>query len=367
MSRAITLPPIDEHDPTPKYLQAQKIVVDAIRSGELSPGAKLPSTKDISAQVSVSLITAHKALEALVASGWLRRETGRGTYVRQDVALTAASERSLSVAIVLDHHANINDYYHSTILEGLRQEARSGEQRVELFFQERLTLRSRERKGEIGAICIHPALEYQSEVEHLARNHPVLVLGGAFPNGSVSCVDCDNRSGGRQAVQHLFELGHRRILVVSGPTNLSNSRDRLDGAVAEIASSGLPTDTRDLIMSADSVVLDDASKQGLAARLGAADRPTAIVAGGFYLALAAIQVVRAAGLSIPQDVSVVGFDDPASAPLLDPPLTTIRQPLTEMSSRAYTLIRDALTSGDHRMPSSQLPTELVIRGSTAPA
>lgn len=82
MNPGLKLPKVDQRNPLPKYLQAQAILLGAIRTGHLPPGSKLPSTKDIGVLVDVSLITAHKVLEGLAALGWLRREFGRGTYVR---------------------------------------------------------------------------------------------------------------------------------------------------------------------------------------------------------------------------------------------------------------------------------------------
>jgi DNA-binding LacI/PurR family transcriptional regulator len=357
---------VDIKDPTPKYLQTQRILIDAIRAGSLLPGAKLPSTKEISSLVDVSLITAHKALERMVESGWLRREVGRGTYVRDDVDVSVEGRPHLAVGIVLDHNVNLNDYYHSTIIEGLRQEARTDEYHVEFYFHEEFEMRGARKNGDTGAICIHPPLDSQAEVERFARHYPVVVLGGAFPNTEVAAVDCDNFRGARQAVRHLIELGHRRFLVLSGPTNLSNARDRAAGAAMELAVHGIPLGDRDAFISKDSVILDEETKARMESRLSEPDRPTAIVAGGFYLAMAAMQVIRRAGLSMPADVSVVGFDDPASAPLLDPPLTTVRQPLQQMAAEAYRMVREAIVTGSHEPRLVQLSAEMVIRDSTAP-
>ena len=79
MSQTLVLPKVSIDDPRPKYLQARDILVDAIRSGRLTPGAKLPSTAELSQIIDISLITAQKALEGMVEAGWLRREVGRGT------------------------------------------------------------------------------------------------------------------------------------------------------------------------------------------------------------------------------------------------------------------------------------------------
>ena len=268
--------------------------------------------------------------------GWLRREVGRGTYVREDIDISGDNRQSVFHIGLLFHeseHVNIDDYYHSTLINALRRAARQDiKRRVEFFFHEGFDLRHKATKN-LGAICIHPAIESQLEVERLGQRHPVVVLGGTFPKTDLTCVDCDNDRGARAAIKHLVELGHRRIMVLSGPMNLSNARDRAGGALAELAAHGIRPDQRDLPTSCDSVLLDEQTRAHMQRRLTETDRPTAIFAGGFYLALAAIQAARQVGLDIPRDISVVGFDDPQSAPLLDPPLTTIRQPLTEMATR----------------------------------
>ncbi len=366
MSRAPVFQKVNRGDPTPKYLQAREILIDAIRAGRLAPGMKLPSTKEISTMFDISLITAHKALEGLVESGWLRREVGRGTYVREDIDAAAGQQRQLFVGLLIDHRVNIDDYYHSTIINALRREAGDGAARVEFFFRDHFDLREKSKK-DVGAICIHPPLESQAEVERLAQRRPTVVLGGAYPDSRITSVDCDNERGARHAIRHLLELGHKEFLLVSGPMNLTNARDRAQGALAELAAHGIALDDDDHIISQDSVVLDERSRQRLERRVGKREHPTAIFAGGFYLAMAAMQVVRQAGLVIPVDVSVVGFDDPPSAPLLEPPLTTVRQPLPEMAGEALRLVCALLQNGASGVKSCKLPTEVVIRGSTGPA
>lgn len=369
MSFTLTLDKVHRDGSVPKYQQAREIVIEAIRSGRLAPGSKLPSTKDISSIVNVSLITAHRALEDLVRMGWLRREVGRGTFVRDDINLAKVQNRDLSIALIVEHHeqVNIDDYYHGTLINSLRREARRDTCQVEFFFHDRFEIRGGKRRADAGAICIHPSLEQQASVERLAQRHPVVVLGGTFAGERVACVDCDSELGAREAIRYLTGLGHRRIMVLSGPQNLSNSRDRAQAAAAELAANGCSADPRDMLISRDTILLDEGTKARIERRMSDHDRPTAIFAGGFYLALAAMQVVRKAGLAIPQDLSIIAFDDPASAAFLDPPLTTVRQPLETMAARAYALVRDALLDGSIRPTLLKIPTELVIRRSAAPA
>jgi len=366
MSHGPALPKVNGNDPMPKYLQAREILLGAIRAGYFTPGSKLPSTEEISSLVDISLITAHKAMEGLVEMGWLRREVGRGTYVREDVDLVNGTpRRKFFIGLLFDHqeHVNIDDYYHGSLINGLRRAARAdSDRRIEFFFDDRFDLRDKARQ-DVGAICFHPPLESQSHVGRISRRHPVVILGGSAADERVAAVDCDNENGARKAIRHLLELGHRRFMIVSGPLNLSNARDRAVGATSELAAHGIRVDKRDTPVSKDSVVLDEETKARIERRLTDTDRPTAILAGGFYLALATMQAARQVGLRIPDDASVIGFDDPPSAPLLDPPLTTVRQPLMEMAANAYRLV---CQTDNRNRTSCKLSTELVVRNSTGP-
>lgn len=368
MSVETAIQQVDRADPTPKYIQAREILIEAIRAGRLAPGTKLPPTKEIGVLFNVSLITAHRALEGLVQTGWLRREVGRGTFVRDDIDVSTLEARpALSIGLVFseDRGVNLDDYYHSSILSSLRREAVNGPRRVEFFFHNRFDLRESKR-GVVGALCIHPPIETQAEVERLAKRFPTIVLGGTLANSPVPCIDCDNELGGRQAIEHLLALGHRKYMLVSGPLNLTNSRDRTHGACVALQAVGIGLNAGDVLVCEDAVVASDAVRQRLEQRLARSDRPTAIFAGGFCLALAVMQIVRRVGLAIPRDVSIVGFDDPQSAPLLDPPLTTVRQPLEVMAATAYAALCAIISEPGSRAESHKLPTQLVVRASTAP-
>ena len=364
----MTLPSIDRADPTPRYLQAEQILLAAIQSGILPAGSKIPATPEIASLIKVSLITAHKALERLVQAGLLRREVGRGTFVCEDVDDALAAQKRLSIGLMLDDQVNVNDYYHASIIDGLRRASRSDDQRAEFFFKDCASLRRSKLKRTSGVICIHPSLELHDEIARMAKTVPLVVLGGTLPGREVPFVDCDNYAGSRLAIRHLHGLGHRRFAVLSGPMNLSNARDRTEGALKELAVCGVPIDDNPGIVfeSKESVALDAQTQARFVERLKRDDRPTAVLAGGIYLALSALQTARQLGLRIPQEISIVGFDDPPSAPLLDPPLTTVRQPLQEMAEKAYFAIRRTVDRDDLAAPSLELPTKLIIRGSTAP-
>lgn len=179
----------------------------------------------------------------------------------------------------------------------------------------------------------------------------------------VPFVGATNWRGGRSAARHLIELGHRRIAMIGGSDDVLCCRARRAGYETVMEAAGLAV-TPDLAVSA-ALTRED----GYAAArtlLGRADRPTAIFAANDLQALGVYQAAREAGLRIPEDLSVVGFDDLPVVAWVDPPLTTVHQPLTEMAVAATELAL-ALSRGE-KVPQVglELATSLTVRGSTAP-
>lgn len=201
-------------------------------------------------------------------------------------------------------------------------------------------------------------------VDELRRLHTPVVL--VDPVGSapadMPAVAAANRAGGRMAAEHLVRLGHRRIGIVTGPHGVMCAEDRLAGYLDVLRRHGIPLDARLQHYG------DFMPGSGLAAArrmLALSDRPTAIFAGTDQTASGVYEAARERGLRVPQDLSVVGFDDVILSEWLSPPLTTVRQPLEEM---ARTAIRTAATlayDGVAPAPRIELPTSLTVRGSTA--
>ncbi|NUT98259.1 MAG: LacI family DNA-binding transcriptional regulator [Saccharothrix sp.] len=179
----------------------------------------------------------------------------------------------------------------------------------------------------------------------------------------VPFVGATNWAGGRMAARHLSGLGHRRIGMIAGPDDVLCCRARLDGYRAALDAAGLPVDPA-------LVVRAPLTREGshVAARelLALPDRPTAVFASDDVQALGVYDAAREAGLRIPADLSVVGFDDLPLAALVEPPLTTVHQPLVEMAMAATEL---ALALGRGEQPPQvglELATTLTVRASTAP-
>jgi LacI family transcriptional regulator len=216
----------------------------------------------------------------------------------------------------------------------------------------------------LGVILVLSDLDDAQRHQLETRSIPVVMVDTAGePMPGVPAVGSANWNGGLLATRHLLQLGHRRIAVVSGPEDVLCSRARIDGYRSAHDQAGIPVDPA-LVRHGDFWV--DGGYHHGHELLSRPDRPTAIFAGSDFQALGVLRAARELGLRVPQDVSVVGYDDLPVISWVGPALTTVRQPLQEMASTATRMVLD-LASG--RRPSNlriDLAVELVVRESTAP-
>ena len=215
-----------------------------------------------------------------------------------------------------------------------------------------------------GVIAVLSDLSEGQRALLRSRGIPLVVVDPTGePLHDTPSVGATNWSGGLTATRHLLALGHRRIGVISGPETVMCSRARLDGYRAAMDEAGVPIDPA-LIRFGNFHVTEGTTEGRALLRM--ADPPTAIFAGNDLQALGVYQAAREARLHIPEDLSVVGFDDLPVAAWVGPPLTTVRQPLAQMAMAAARLV---LRLADGEEPSQtrvELATELIVRESTAP-
>jgi LacI family transcriptional regulator len=198
-----------------------------------------------------------------------------------------------------------------------------------------------------------------------ARVPLVVVDPVDIPQPDVTSVGSTNFAGGMAATQHLLGLGHRRIAYLGGPPTSGCNQARVSGFRNAMDAAGVPVPHEYVWLRE---FLYDDGLAGGAALLDLPDRPSAIFAGSDEVALGAMEAARARGLRVPEDLSVVGFDDTQVARLASPPLTTVKQPLREMGAVA---LRTALQLAAGEKVDShhvELATTLIIRESaTAPS
>jgi LacI family transcriptional regulator len=180
---------------------------------------------------------------------------------------------------------------------------------------------------------------------------------------NVEVVMSDNFSGAEAAVRHLHDLGHRRIATITGMLESRPGIDRLRGYRAAAQALGLAY--RDEYVTYGDFYAESGREQ-TARLLQLEDRPTAIFAAADMMAIGAVRAVAEAGLRVPEDISIVGFDDIQLAPHINPPLTTMRQDKLGLGAAAGDALVARIAGDPGRDPLLRLPVELVVRGSTAP-
>ncbi len=218
------------------------------------------------------------------------------------------------------------------------------------------------RRQPAGVILVSSDLSADDKAELRSHNVPfVIVDPTGDPAPDVPSVGSTNWAGGVAATRHLIDLGHTRIGVVAGPDDLMVTRARLAGFRSAMEAASLPID-EDLIFS-DELSEENNPVAGVSL-LSRADRPTAIFAASDVKALGVYEAARIVGLSVPEDVSVVGYDDLAVARWAGPPLTTVRQQLMEMAQEAAKMVLSLRSAPGSTADRIELATSLVIRGST---
>ena len=199
------------------------------------------------------------------------------------------------------------------------------------------------------------------EVEKLVRS-PVPVIGVDLDvsGDHTSYVASDNIGGARLAVRHLHGLGHTRIATIAGPADTKPGADRILGYRAEMNALGLEIHPGFLAEGDFYAESAERLMQGLLRRR---TPPTAVFAAADMMAVGAIRAIQAAGLSVPGDVAIVGFDDIRLAELVSPPLTTIRQDMVGIGQAAGRALVEQIENPDSTPPVLTLPVELVVRAS----
>lgn len=214
-----------------------------------------------------------------------------------------------------------------------------------------------------GVIVLSPMQEDGYELELLQKRIPYILLDNQQPSPSAPSVVVNNFKGGYEATRHLIGLGHRKIAHIAGPRAFLSSRDRERGFVQALAEAGLePWSVEPGEFNIDS------GYRIAEAWIAAASLPEAVFAADDHIALGVVDACKNAGLRVPRDLSVVGFDDQLLASALRPALTTVRQPADKIGRRGVELLLAAIEGQQQRRHVTvQIDPELIVRDSTAAA
>jgi LacI family transcriptional regulator len=208
-----------------------------------------------------------------------------------------------------------------------------------------------------GAIMVTPT------VVNVSAEVPIVAVDPHTGGAGLPTVESDSYGGAQQAVRYLIELGHRRIGFIAGRPDLRSAAARDAGYRAALAEAGLAFDPA---LVGVGRYEEDVARESARRMLTLPDRPTAIFAANDLSALSIVGVARDMGLTVPADLSVIGFDDVPDAARAEPALSTVRQPMQRLGAAAAQLVVALMNGETPEATHIRLPTRLVPRGTTAP-
>ncbi|MGA2615099.1 MAG: LacI family DNA-binding transcriptional regulator [Spirochaetia bacterium] len=301
--------------------------------------------------------TRRKVLEAARELGFVPNEKAR------DVAMI----KHHSIGFFIPHAGYISsDAYIIRVIEGMTPVLNKN--RFQLVLQplklQEKDYMSRARQDSVdGIILMNTHDDDKGLAELITARFPLVVIG-TISHPDVLQIDIDNRSAARSAVEYLVSLGHRDVaMILHAPSSYYAARDRFEGYRAALESAGCVV-RKGWVRSAD--LTEESGYKAMVEILTEEKRPTAVFAGNDVVAYGAMQAIKDAGLGIPADISIVGFDDDLPSRYVNPPLTTVTNPAPSLGAEAARLLIGVLRGHAALEPAPPLPMLLAVRDSCRP-
>lgn len=287
-------------------------------------------------------------------------------YQPHAAARTLASQRSWMLGLVLPRSVSsfFADPYFPRLTQGIAQACNQYNYTLGLFListkeDEEAIFPRVSRKGLLDGILLQSdQLGDQLTNQIIQSKIPLVIIGRPFYNKNVSYIDVDNVNGAFTAVSHLIRLGYQRIGTITGVSTRTVSLDRKEGYIKALTERGRNID-ESLIVEGDFTEAGGyyAMQQLLP------NKPDAVFAASDIMAIGAMRAIREAGLRVPEDIALVGFDDLPLATMPEPRLTTIRQPVYQFGVKAVEILLDLIENGIEPPRRIIMDTELIIRNS----
>ncbi len=334
------------------------------------PRRKPPTMKDVAAHAQVSLSTVSYVLNDSGPVAPERRQRVLDAvrvlnYMPNESARKLKRRSPFTIGMIVP---DLTNQFFAMVTEGVQKAASARDVLVVLVApaaaeqpeEKQAQLLRRQRVD--GVVYLSGTGSLPAAIHEIARSGPIVLVDEKIPGTGLPAIVAESRKGARAVAAHVLEQGHRNVAVIGGPMALWTARQRLAGYREAFAGAGLDPDAVPVIAGD----YQQESGQRIAAELLAADpRPTALICANDLLAIGAMEHCREVGLRVPEDVSIVGFDDLPLSRLLTPRLTSVSQPAREMGYRAAQALFELLDAGEVG-PVADLPTTVNLRDSVCP-
>jgi DNA-binding LacI/PurR family transcriptional regulator len=294
------------------------------------------------------------------------RELG---YRPSSVARSLIRQRTDTIGVILEERQElVLDPYVMGVLEGMLEYTVPRNYPIKivsmLYQQSPDSFLAHVDDGSVDGVVLVAPRTYSAALQWAQESGiPAVVVGSTPPDTPLPCVDVDDGAAIYQAVRWLIELGHRRIGHIAGPQTQWSGKRRLQAYHHAMRDAGIEVKP-DWI--AEGIYTPPSGKEAMERLLQVSPPLTAVVCGNDWMAMGAMEAIYQKGLRVPEDISIIGFDDIDTAQWVTPPLTTMRQPTRQIGAKAAELLINQIETGKRGNEIALFSAEMVVRQSVAP-
>lgn len=342
----------------PKYVLVEDYIKQSIKQRKIVD--KLPGERSLAKELGFSYMTIRKAIDNLVNNGILYKIPTKGTFVADQKAKKAKT-RTIGYFLDSSIAAGLSSSYYSLIFDGIEKEAaKHGYTTIYFSDNDHTKLMNVLRKLDgVIASCFDRIEDIIQDIKEIV---PVVVIDNSAADKTIPSVIIDNFSAQIETVDYLCSLGHQRIGFMTGLEDSDVGKNRYEGYKNGLSKQGI-TSNKTLVFRGDYSF--NSGVEGAGYFLTLEHPPTAIICANDSMALGAMNRLHGAGLKVPEDISIIGFDDIDIAKQIIPPLTTVSAPIREIANRSFNMLESLIVGKTLENRHVALPAGLAIRGTCA--
>lgn len=344
-------------DSIPKYVLVERYILDAIDSGQITD--RLPGERSLAKKLGVSYMTARKAIHNLVEQGILYKVPTKGAFVKTG----NQKEPSHTIGYYLDNSVGggISSPYYAMLFAAIEKEATAHDYSV-IYFSDISEHKLSSTLAKLDGVIASCFPRVEETIQAIKQSVPVVVVDNASADKSIPSVIVDDFNAYVRSVDYITSLGHRRIGFMCGLNDSSIGNNRFAGYAHGLKKNKIAPDETLVFKGNYSF---ESGIEGAGYFLSLKKPPTAIVCANDQMALGAIKRLDGAGVRIPEDISIIGFDDIEIASQVTPALTTVAAPVNAIASHAFDALSALMQGQLPTAPHTALSAGLVVRDTCA--
>jgi LacI family transcriptional regulator len=339
---------------SPKYILVENKIKQAIKRKEITD--KLPGERTLAKEFGFSYMTIRKAVDNLVAEGILYKVPTRGAFVADR---KSGKKKTNIIGYFLDNNiiAGLTSPYYSLIFDALeKQAAKHGYSLI--YFSDFDGSSSIKHISKIDGVIASSFPRIESTIHDINKQVPVVVIDNSSSDKTIPSIIIDNFNAVSDSVDYLCKLGHKRIGFMTGLEDSDVGKDRTAGYINGLTTHGLKLNDKLIYKGNFSY---ESGMEGANYFLSLKKPPTAIICANDSMAIAALGKITQEGLTVPDDISIIGFDDIAVASQIHPPLTTVSAPIKKIAELAVNMLISQIQNKEIENKHIALPARLVKR------